>query len=177
MLHIQRTEKLILPSYWPLVNNMSMAMLKEVVSLKNPFNLCMDELKILLSVQVKLDSYQLDMNPLIVLVHSQIWQIPFLSQSTAQSLKSLFLCSHSAIKLAYDDWAGPHTSATSSTHITLLLWQQQGFCHPLTSPSQPHITTMNCFLPRLMRQSLTSLHDNTHVLLSFLTEIIDIPDL
>lgn len=85
MLHIQRTERLNLPSYWPLVNNMSMAMLKEVVSLKNPFNLCMDKLKIMLSVEVSLDSYQLDMNPLIVLVHSQIWQITFLSQSTAAS--------------------------------------------------------------------------------------------
>lgn len=72
MLHIQRTEILNLPSYWPLVNNMSMAMLKEVVSLKNPFNLCMDKLKIMSSVEVSLDSYQLDMNPLIVLVHSQI---------------------------------------------------------------------------------------------------------
>lgn len=85
MLHIQRTDRVILPSYWPLVNNMSMAMLNEVVSLKNPFNLCMDKLKIMLSVEVSLDSYQLDMNPLMVLVHSQIWQIPFLSQSTATS--------------------------------------------------------------------------------------------
>lgn len=72
MLHIQTTERLNLPSYWPLVNNMSMAMLKEVVSLKNPFNLCMDKLKIMLSDRVNLDSYQLDMNPLIVLIHSQI---------------------------------------------------------------------------------------------------------
>lgn len=72
MVHIQRTERLNLPLYWPLVNNMSMAMLNEVVSLKNPFNLCMDKSKIMLPVEGNLDSYQLDINPLIVLVQSQI---------------------------------------------------------------------------------------------------------
>lgn len=145
MVHIQRTERLNLPLYWPLVNNMSMAMLNEVVSLKNPFNLCMDKLKIMLSVKVNLDSYQLDINPLIVLVQSQIWQIPFLSQSTASSEFTVPL---SLLSFSYQVgiWS----------NIVLLPWQHQGFCHPLTSPLQPQITTMNCFLPGPMHQSLFS---------------------